>query len=120
MLHPTTSTLRSFVDSWGPAGEYRLSDVSLDIADRGTAIFRATLHGPVGSQVWTRAWLGNEIDGTLGETASPPMNAGDDVVLNVKLIGAKIPDHGYMRIESAPLMTKHVVKIALPLPTTAT
>jgi hypothetical protein len=57
---------------------------------------------------------------TVAEAASPRLNAGDDVVLNVKLTRARTPDHASMRIESAPLRTEHVVQIALPLPAAAT
>ncbi len=114
MLRPTASTLRSFVDLWAHPSGYRLRNVSLDIVDDCTAVFRATLHGPAGLQVWARAWLGNDTDGTLGESASSTMNSGDNVILNVRLTRTKTPDHAYMRIESAPLMTEHVVKIALP------
>jgi hypothetical protein len=120
MLHPTNSTLRAFVDAKPPAGEYRLSNVSLDIVDRETAIFQATLHGPAGSHVWARAWLWNDIDNTVAEAASSRLNAGDDVVLTVKLTDDKRPDHASIRIESAPLRTEHVVGIALLLPPTTT
>jgi hypothetical protein len=49
MLHPTRSTLRSFIHSAAPAAVYRLSNVSLDITDSETAVFRAKLCGPAGS-----------------------------------------------------------------------
>src|SRR4051794_28423962 len=116
MLHPTVSTLREFVDSAAPTSEYRLSNVSLDILDPETAIFRATLNGPSGAPVWARAWFWNDIDHTVAEAASPRLNAGDEVVLTLKLKRAKTPDHASMRIESAPLQTKHVAHIGLPLP----
>ena len=73
----TDTSLDAFVDSLHPSGEYLLQEVRLDIPDPTTAIFKATLHGPVGSQVWARAWVSNEADGTLAEAASPQMTAGD-------------------------------------------
>jgi hypothetical protein len=114
MLHPTTATLRSFVDSFPPCGQYRLSSTSLDIPDAETAVFKATLHGPTGAQVWARAWLWNDIDNTLAEAASPPMTSGDQVTLTVTLKDVRTPDHASMRIESSPLATEHVVRIKLP------
>lgn len=42
------------------------------------------------------------------------MMPGDRVVLTVNLTGNRMPEHGYMRIESAPMVTEHVVMIALP------
>jgi hypothetical protein len=116
MLHPTNATLVSFVDAVIPAGEYKLSRVSLEIPDDQTAVFRARLQGPAGSSVWARAWLWNEIDKTLAEAASPALRAGEDVVLTVTLLRDKTPDHASMRIESAPLRTEHVVQIALVTP----
>ena len=114
MLNPTPSPLRSFSDALAPASEYRLSDVSLDITDSETAVFRAKLCGPAGAKVWARAWLWNDVDRTVAEAASPPLNAGDEAVLHVKLTRDVTPDHACMRVESAPLRTEHVVQIALP------
>jgi hypothetical protein len=114
MLSPTTTPLRVSGESPQLSRAYFLSDVSLDIPNPDTAIFRATLHGPAGSQVWTRAWLSNEIDGTLAETASPPLNAGEVATLTVVLQDNRIPEYAWMRIESAPLATEHVVGIKLP------
>jgi hypothetical protein len=114
MLNPTTATLRSFIDALPPSGEYRLSEVSLDIPNPLTAVFRATLHGPSGAQVWARAWLWNETDNTVAEAASSPRTAGDEVTLTVLLKRQATPDHACMRIESAPLRTEHVVSIQLP------
>ena len=113
MLRPTEATLDSFVDSFQPSGEYVLRDVRLDIPDPETAVFKSKLHGPEGSPVWARAWVSNEADGTLGEAASPQMMAGDYVTLTVKLTTDKTPDLACMRIESAPLATKHTVHIEL-------
>ena len=114
MLSPTTTPLRPSSESPQSSKAYFLSEVTLDIPRPDTAIFRAKLHSPVGSQVWTRAWLSNEIDGTLAETASPPLNAGDIATLTVILQDNRIPEYAYMRIESAPLATEHVVGIKLP------
>ena len=113
MLRPTEATLDSFVDSFQPSGEYLLRDVRLDIPDPETAVFKAQLHGPVGSPVWARAWVSNEADGTLAEAASPQLTAGEDVTLTVKLTEGGTPELACMRIESAPLATKHVVHIEL-------
>jgi hypothetical protein len=114
MLNPKASILNSFVDSLPPAGEYHLDDATLEILDPNTAIFRAKLRGPAGSHVWARAWLWNNTDKTLAEAASSQLNAGDHVTLTVKLNGDRVPDHGSMRIESAPLRTEHVLSIKLP------
>ncbi len=111
MLRPTTETLDSFVDSIDPSTEYRLRDVRLDIPDAETAVFRATLLGPPEAKVWARAWVSNEASGGLGEAASPPMTAGDQVTLTVKLTKDGTPEMACMRIESAPLDTKHVVHL---------
>ncbi|HWA08569.1 MAG TPA: hypothetical protein VG838_03795 [Opitutaceae bacterium] len=54
-----------------PESAYFLSDVALEIPAADIAVFRATLNGPPGASVWTRAWLSTEADGTLAETASP-------------------------------------------------
>ena len=113
MLHPTTNGLRPAADSRQLSG-YFLSDVSLDIPNPDTAVFRARLHGPSGSKVWVRAWLSNEIDGTLAEAASECLNAGDLVTLTVKLHDPRIPENACIRIESAPFATEHVVIIKLP------
>jgi hypothetical protein len=39
--------------------------------------------------------------------------AGDDVTLEVKLRSLESPQTAYMRIESAPLKTEHVVALGL-------
>ena len=106
-LRPTESPSRS-------SKGYSLSDVSLAIPDTGTAIFRAKLHGPPGSKVWARAWLSNEMDGTLAETESPCLDAGDEVSLTVTLRDPRAPESACIRIESAPLATEQVVIIKLP------
>jgi hypothetical protein len=64
--------------------------------------------------VWARAWLSNEIDGTLVEVASECLQADDLTTLTVKLLDARIPENACIRIESAPLVTEHVVIIKLP------
>ena len=82
------------------------------ISNPTTAIFKAKLSGPEGKPVWARAWLSTEA-GTLAEAASPQMAAGDEVVLEVTLRTAESPQFAYMRIESAPLKTEHVVMLKL-------
>jgi hypothetical protein len=71
--------LHHFAEALPSNGPFQLSHVTLNIPDSQTAVFRAQLHGPTGSQVWARAWLSNESDGTLAETESPPQVAGTDV-----------------------------------------
>ena len=93
---------------------YFLSDVCLEIAGPYKAIFRAKLNAPVGAQVWAQAWLSNEADGTLAETASGCLKAGDQVTLTVLLQEHRIPEIGCIRIESAPLATEDVVILNLP------
>ena len=116
MLHPTTTTLRASANSHHSSNGYFLSDVCLDIPSPDTAVFRAGLHGPAGSKVWVRAWVSNEIDGTLAEAASQCLNAGDVVTLKVILHDSRVPENACIRIESAPLATEHVVIIKLPNP----
>jgi hypothetical protein len=113
VLRPTAETLDSFVDSIEPATEYRLRDVRLDIPDPETAVFRAELLGPPNSNVWARAWVSNEASGALAEAVSPPMTAGDQVTLTLKLVKDGKPELACMRIESAPLDTKHVMHLHL-------
>ena len=112
MLIPTSSTLNSFVDILPPSHGYSLSDVRLEIPNSTTAVFRATLKGPTGSLVWARAWLSTE-EGTLAETASPQLTAGDEVTLQVTYRGVESPQNAYMRIESEPLKTEHAVMLKL-------
>jgi len=112
MLSPTSNSLDSFVDIVRPSQGYSLSDVCLDIPNQTTAIFRARLNGPEGAPVWVRAWLSIEA-GTLAETASPRLMAGDNVTLEVALRSDESPQSAYMRIESAPLKTEHVVALKL-------
>ncbi len=119
ILRPTlysmqTSDLESdgFADVLQPAGPYRLNNVRLEIADSATVVFRARLEGPAGAAVWARAWLSNEA-GTLAETASGELKASEEVVLEVKLSGEELSQYAYMRIESAPLKTEHVVGMKL-------
>jgi hypothetical protein len=95
-----------------PAHGYFLSDVRLEIPNPTTAIFKAKLNALAGEPVWVRAWLSTEA-GTLAEAASPQMTAGDEVSLEVKLKTAESPQFAYMRIESAPLQTEHVVMLKL-------
>jgi len=112
MLTPLPNNIDSFVDIRRSSQDYALSNVRLEIPDPRTAIFRARLNGPEGAAVWARAWLSND-EGTLAETASPQLRAGDDVTLEVTLDGTETPQNAYMRIESAPLNTEHVVALEL-------
>jgi hypothetical protein len=102
-----------FTDRLPAAGAYRLGEVILERPGDGTFIVRAKLHGPPGSAVWARAWVSTEHDGTLAETASGQLLAGDQVRLAIKLKDDRQPDFVYARIESAPLQTEHVVGAAL-------
>lgn len=106
MVHPVKITPTGVPRS---SKAYFLSDVSLEIGSPDTAAFSAKLNGPDGSQVWARAWLSNEVDGTLAETSSAILKAGDKVLLTVKLRDDRIPEIGCIRIESAPLATEDVV-----------
>jgi hypothetical protein len=112
MLRPITNANASFMDILKASHEYSLSDVRLEIPNATTAIFTARLNGPKGSSVWARAWLSTEA-GTLAEAASPRMTAGDEVTLEVMLKGPRAAEYAYMRIESAPLKTEHVVGLRL-------
>jgi hypothetical protein len=112
MLTPTESALCSFATILPPSQGYSVSDVRLDIPNPTTAIFTAKLNGPKGAPVWVRAWLSTEA-GTLAETASPQLMTGDNVTLEVTLPSAESPQSAYMRIESAPLKTEHVVALKL-------
>jgi len=112
MLTPTSNSLNSFVNILGPSQHYSLSDVRLNIPNPTTAIFKAKLNGPKSAPVWARAWLSTEA-GTLAETSSPQLMAGDQVTLEVTLRSAESPESAYMRIESAPLKTENVVVLKL-------
>jgi hypothetical protein len=112
MLNPTADSKDSFLDVLRPSHGYSLSGVRLEIPNATTAIFKARLNGPEGSPVWARAWLSTEA-GTLAETASPQLMAGQEVTLQVMLRSPESPQCAYMRIESAPLKTEHVVGLRL-------
>jgi hypothetical protein len=114
MLNPTLSTLRVTRGSIDQSKVCFLSEVSLDIPDSETAVFRARLHGAAGAKVWVRAWLSTEADGTLAEVASPACNAGELATLTVKFHDDRVPENAFIRIESAPFATEHVVMIPLP------
>jgi hypothetical protein len=103
-----SSSENSFQDILPSSGGYSLSHVRLDMAGPAFAVFKAKSNGPEGRPVWVRAWLSTEA-GTLAESASPQLKAGDEVTLEVVLHGAAAPQFAYMRIESAPLQTEHVV-----------
>ena len=112
MLTPTANILDSFVNILPPSHGYSLSDVRLEIPNPTTAIFKARLNGPEGAPVWVRAWLSTEA-GTLAEAVSQQLRAGDSVTLEVMLRSSESPQNAYMRIESAPLKTEHVVALKL-------
>jgi hypothetical protein len=100
------------VDILRPSHGYSLSEVRLEIPNPAVAIFKARLNGPQGMPVWARAWLSTEA-GTLAESASPQLKAGEQVTLQVMLRSSESPEYAYMRIESAPLLTEHVVALKL-------
>lgn len=112
MLAPKSFGPDSFKDLMPPAHGYSLGDVRLEMPNATTAIFKATLKGAAGQPVWARAWLSTEA-GTLAESASPPLKAGAEVTLEVTLTGSESPHYAYMRIESVPLKTEHVVVLKL-------
>ncbi len=114
MLRPTIVTLQAASDVLRSSSDYFLSEVCLEIPRPDTAVFRARLHGPAGAKVWVRAWLSSESDGTLAEVASGCLDAGELVTLTLKLDDPRTPESAYLRIESAPLATEHVVAIKLP------
>ena len=103
---------RAFLDALSSAHGYSLSEVRFELTNPTTAIFKAKLNAPEGKPVWARAWLSTEEE-TLAEAASPQMTAGDEVTLEVKLKTEEEPQAAYMRIESAPLKTEHVVMLKL-------
>jgi hypothetical protein len=111
---PTTASKKesSFKDIMGPCHGYSLSDVQINIPNPMTAIFQARLNGPEEQPVWARAWLSTEA-GTLAEAASPQLRTGGEVTLKVTLQTSELPQYAYMRIESAPLNTEHVVGLKL-------
>ena len=113
-MHPTTLPLRPSIEPRASSNGYFLSDVRLEIPDSDTAVFTAKLNAPAGAPVWARAWLSNELEGTLAETASPRLTAGDVLSLTVILRDIRIPENACIRIESAPLETEQVVIIRLP------
>ena len=100
------------MDILSPSHAYSLSEVRLDVPNPTVAIFKARLNGPAGMPVWARAWLSTEA-GTLAESASPQLKSGDEVTLQVVLGRTESPEYAYMRIESAPLNTEHVVALKL-------
>ena len=102
----------SFADILPPSRGYSLSDVRLEIPNPNTAVFNAKLNGPAGHPVWARAWLSTEA-GTLAESASSQLKAGEEVTLEVILQSPESPQYAYMRIESAPLKTEHVLMVKL-------
>jgi hypothetical protein len=108
----TSSSDNPFKDMLQPSGACFLSCVQLHWHDATTAIFKAKLNAPEGKPVWARAWLSTEA-GTLAESASPQLNAGDEVTLEVRLHNCEPPQYAYMRIESSPLKTEHVVSLKL-------
>jgi hypothetical protein len=95
----------------GPNGEYRLSEVSINLLDDEVR-FSARLEGPAGKNAWARVWI-SDAEGTLGEAASPMVRIGEAVTLDVPLPASTKGCVAYMRIESAPLQTEHVVSLSL-------
>jgi hypothetical protein len=112
-MHPTSIPLRPSTEPRASSNGYFLSDVCVEIPSGDTAVFTAKLNGPAGASVWARAWLSNEVDGTLAETASQRLAAGDIVSLSVILRDIRIPENACIRIESAPLETEQVVVMRL-------
>jgi hypothetical protein len=112
MRTPTSNSANSFVEMMPPSHGFSLSNVRLDIPSPTIAVFKAKLDAPEGKPVWARAWLSTE-EGTLAESASPQLMAGDEVTLEVTLESPESPQFAYMRIESAPLATEHVVGLKL-------
>lgn len=112
MLTPNSNGKNSFVDVMRSSGGYWLSELHLDISTPTTAVFKAKLNGPAARPVWARAWLSTEA-GTLAESASAELRAGDEVTLEVVLQTSQSPQYAYMRIESAPLNTEHAVRLLL-------
>jgi hypothetical protein len=112
MLAAVSKEKNSFKDVMGPSHGYSLSHISLEITNPATAIFKARLNGPPEQPVWVRAWLSTEA-GTLAEAASPQLKTGEEVTLKVTLQTPESPQSAYMRIESAPLKTEHVVGLKL-------
>jgi hypothetical protein len=112
VLTPNSTTLDSFVDILPPSQGYSLSGVRLEVPNLTKAIFRAKLNGPDAAPVSARAWLSADA-GTLAESASDQLTAGDQVTLEVELQNSESPQSAYMRIESAPLKTEHVVVLKL-------
>lgn len=90
MLTPTSNVRDAFVNILLPSRGYSLADVRLEIRNPTTALFKAKLDGPEGAPVWVRAWLSTEA-GTLAETASHQLRAGDHVTLEVMLQGPESP-----------------------------
>jgi hypothetical protein len=83
LLKPKSNSENSFVDFLPPSHSYWLTNVRLDIPSRTVAIFKAKLNAPEGKPVWARAWLSTE-EGTLAESASPRLMAGDEVNLRLR------------------------------------
>ena len=106
------SNRQDFEDLLRPSRQYSLSNVRLEILNPSTAIFKAKLNGPPNTPVWARAWLSTEST-TLAESASSQLKSGDEVTLEVTLQSPQSPEYAYMRIESAPLNTEHVVRLKL-------
>jgi len=101
-----------FEEMLTPRGAYRLEDVSLLVATDKVR-FRAVLLGPAGAEVWARAWISDE-NGTLAETAAPSAVAGDQVTIDVATPQSVSGCHAFIRIESKPLETEHVLMRRLP------
>ena len=103
------SNENSFEDILPASRGYWLSQVRLERTSGEHTLFRAKLNGPDGMPVWARAWLSTEA-GTLAEAVSDQLKAGDEVTLMLVVCAPVSPEFAYMRIESAPLQTEHVVR----------
>lgn len=91
-----------------PQGEFWLEDVSV-LSNPEKVRFTATLAGPEGADVWVRAWISDDRR-TLSETASPRAVAGDTIVLEVASPPSTSGCSAYLRIESQPLITEHILR----------
>ena len=93
---------------------YTLSKVEVSMKDKVVHV-EANCSGPRGAMVWARAWLSNEL-GTLSETSIEPVIAGSPISIDVTIpngINAMNQHTVYVRVESAPLQTEHVVAVPI-------
>jgi hypothetical protein len=91
---------------------YTLSNVEVSVQHKMVHVV-ARGSGPQGAMAWVRAWLSNELR-TLSETSIEPVKAGSFISIDVPMPNLIDPnDHHtvYVRIESSPLHTEHVVSV---------